>query len=59
MEEKIPATSIAPMISEENEDAIWFSYLELVEKHKELIEFAKSIGVHALYAPRQKDTTTH
>lgn len=59
MEQKVPATSIAPTIPEQKEEAIWFAYYELLGKHKDLINFAKAIGVYDLYAPQTQHITTH
>jgi hypothetical protein len=55
----VPATSIAPTIPEQQEESIWFAYQELAAKHKELIQFTKSIGVYDLFEPRQQYITTH
>jgi hypothetical protein len=56
---KSPATSTVQTIPEQKEEAMWFAYQELVEKHKELIQFTKSIGVYDLYEPRTQHVTTH
>ena len=56
---EVPATSIAPTIPKQQEEAIWIAYHELIEKHNELIQFTKSIGVYDLYEPRKQYITTH
>jgi hypothetical protein len=54
---EVPATPIAPTIPKRQEEALWFAYQELLENHKELIHFAKAIGVYDLYEPKQYFTT--
>jgi len=56
---EIPATSTGSPISTQQEEALWFAYLDILEKHKELITFAKSVGVYEFYEPRQQYYTTH
>ena len=54
-----PASNIASTIPEEKETAIWFAYQELLEKHKDLITFAKMYGIYDLYEPKPQHFTTH
>ena len=56
---EIPATSTAPTIPEQKEQALWFAYQELLEKHKDALNFMKAIGVYDLYEPKKIYTTIH
>lgn len=56
---KNPATSVAPTIPEQKEEAMWFAYNDLLAKHKELILFTKTIGVYDMFEPFTQNITNH